>query len=42
LNVGVKSDRKPEPDEVFCLEVSDPTNALLGDASGTGTILNDD
>ncbi len=40
--VKVKGDTKVETDETFFLKLTGVTNASLGDASGTGTIVNDD
>ncbi len=42
ITVTVKGDLVSEPDEEFTVTLSDPTNALLGTATGTGTIINDD
>jgi YD repeat-containing protein len=41
--VGIIGDTEVEPDEIFALDLSNPTNATLGtNKSGIGTILNDD
>src|SRR5437773_7666954 len=40
--VVVNGDPTPEPDETFVVTLSSPTNAGLGTAQGTGTIVNDD
>ena len=42
MGVAVLGDRVWEPDETFSVTLSSPLNATLGDAQGTGTILNDD
>ncbi|MCA1684330.1 MAG: hypothetical protein LC708_04310 [Actinobacteria bacterium] len=42
VRVAVRGDRKQEADETFLLNLSSPTNAVLADAQGVGTILNDD
>ena len=42
VGVAVLGDRAWEPDETFSVSLSLPQNATLGDAQGTGTILNDD
>jgi FtsP/CotA-like multicopper oxidase with cupredoxin domain len=42
LDVSVLGDVTVEPDETFTLNLSSPQNATLGDASGLGTIVNDD
>ena len=42
VSVAVKGDTEVEPSETFYLVLSAPTNAILGDAQGTGTITNDD
>ncbi len=42
VGVGVLGDRVWEPDETFSVTLSLPLNATLGDAQGTGTILDDD
>ena len=40
--VSVYGDATPEPDETVVMELSNPSNASLGNATGTGTILDDD
>ena len=40
--VPIVGDTVGEPDETFTLTLSNPVNAVLGQASGTGTITNDD
>lgn len=40
--VQVVGERVHEADETFTVELSNPTNALLESATGTGTIVNDD
>lgn len=43
ITVNVNRDADAEPSEAFLVELSVPTNAVLSvDATGTGTILNDD
>ncbi len=42
LTVLVNGDTTNEPDEYFYLKLSNPTNALLNDGTGVGTIRNDD
>ena len=42
ISVPVKGDLLYEDDETFTVNLSSPTGATLGTASGTGTILNDD
>ena len=42
VTITVKGDTTPEADETFTVNLSGATNATLGDASGTVTILNDD
>ena len=41
LHVGVIDDQDPEPDETFTVTLSNPVGATLGDATATGTILDD-
>ena len=41
-SVDVSGDTTAESDETFTVVLSDPVRATLGDASGTGTIVNDD
>src|SRR4051812_37063929 len=42
VDVYVYADFRQEPDETFTIVLSFPTNADLADATGMGTILNDD
>src|SRR5262249_2448856 len=42
VRVTVQGDTTPEPDETFFLNLSNPANANLLKAQGTGTIQNDD
>jgi len=42
VTVGVVGDTLDEADETLTLALSNPVNADLGDAEGTGTILDDD
>ena len=42
VGVDVFGDGLDEADETVVVTLSNPTNALLGDGSGTGTILDDD
>ena len=42
VTVQIQGDPGVEPDETFSLVLSLPTGLELGDAAGTGTILNDD
>jgi hypothetical protein len=42
VTVSVLGDVLAEPDERFFVDLGAPANATLGDASGTGTILDDD
>ncbi|MDH5822689.1 putative Ig domain-containing protein [Luteimonas sp. RD2P54] len=42
VSVTVNGDTTPEPDETFSVGLSGATNASIADATGTGTILNDD
>ena len=39
--VRVHDDQEPEPDETFTLTLTNPTGATLGDATATGTIVDD-
>ena len=41
LPVLVHDDQEPEPDETFTLTLTNATGATLGDATATGTILDD-
>ena len=40
--ISINGDLTTEPDETFTLNLSNPTNATLGDGQGVGTITNDD
>jgi hypothetical protein len=40
--VNILGDQKDEPNETLSLQLSNPTNAPLGDAIATGTIFDDD
>src|SRR5262249_45789983 len=42
FTVAVLGDTTVEPDETFTVNLSNPVNATLGTAQGTGTIRNDD
>jgi uncharacterized repeat protein (TIGR01451 family) len=42
INVPVVGDTVVEADETFTVNLSSPVNGVLGDASATGTIINDD
>jgi hypothetical protein len=42
ITVNVVGDATIEPNETFFVNLSNPTNALLGDGQGLGTILDDD
>lgn len=42
LTVVVNGDTDVEPDELFSVFLTNPTNATIADNQGTGTILNDD
>ena len=42
VTVPVSGDTTDEPDESFFVNLSNPTNATISDAQGTGTITNDD
>lgn len=42
LSVQVQGDLAAEPDEVFVVNLSNPTGASIADGHGTGTIQNDD
>jgi CSLREA domain-containing protein len=42
VTVAVAGDTAVEPDETFTVVLSNPMNAALADASGTGLIVNDD
>lgn len=40
--VGVKGDKRDEPDETLLVELSKPVGAVIADGIGVGTILDDD
>ena len=42
VTVTVNGDTTYEPDELFTVNLSNPSGATIGDAQGVGTILNDD
>jgi len=42
ISVNVIGDTAAEPNETFVVNLSNATNATIGDAQGTGTIANDD
>lgn len=42
ISITVNGDTSVEPDETFTVTLSSATNATLGQATGTATILNDD
>jgi probable HAF family extracellular repeat protein len=42
ITVLVIGDRLPEPNETFAVNLSSPTNALIADDQGIGTILDDE
>lgn len=42
ITVLVNGDTTPEPDETFTVNLSNPSNATISKASGTGTIQDDD
>jgi len=42
INVKINGDQAFEPDETLVVNLSNPTNATISKAQGTGTILNDD
>jgi hypothetical protein len=42
ITVPVIGDTKPEPDETFYVNLTNPVNATIGKPQGQGTILNDD
>jgi ELWxxDGT repeat protein len=42
ITVTVKGDRIGEPNETFLVNLSSPTNAVLADAQGVGTITDDE
>ena len=42
VSITIKGDRVKEPNETFTVRLSSPTNARIDQATGRGTILNDD
>ncbi len=42
ISVLVNGDRLGEPDEAFLVDLSSPTNAIIADGQGVGTILDDE
>lgn len=42
INVTVNGDTVPEPNETFFVNLTNPINAVIGDAQGVGTIVNDE
>jgi len=42
IPVQIRGDNSSEPDETFTVTLSNPTNATIGRATATGTILTDD
>ena len=42
VTVAVNGDRLDEPDETFKIKLTNPTNATIDDATGEGTITDDD
>jgi uncharacterized repeat protein (TIGR01451 family) len=42
ITVLVKGDNSSEPDETFFVNLTNASNAIIGDAQGVGTILSDD
>jgi probable HAF family extracellular repeat protein len=42
LTVAVKGDRLAEPNEIFFVNLSSPTNATIADGQGAGTIVDDE
>jgi Calx-beta domain len=42
ISVAVKGDRRDEPSETFFVRLSGATNAIITDASGKGTIVDND
>jgi hypothetical protein len=42
VDVPVRGDKMDEDDETFSVDLSDPTNATIGDGHGVGTIVDDD
>lgn len=42
IDVTVRGDRKREPDEVFYVNLANPSGATIADGQGVGTLRNDD
>ena len=42
ITVAVLGDRLAEPTETFVVNLSGPTNAIIADGQGVGTILDDE
>src|SRR5262249_12354445 len=42
FSIAVRGDRLGEPNEMFAVNLSAPTNATIGDGQGIGTILDDE
>ena len=42
LKVIIIGDRQPEPNETFTVQLSNPVNAVIGDGTATGTIIDND
>jgi chitinase len=42
VTVAVKGDRLSEPDEIFFVNLSNPTNAVIADGQGVGTITDNE
>ncbi len=42
FTVAIKGDRLPELNETFAVNLSAPTNAVIGDGQGAGTIVDDE
>jgi hypothetical protein len=42
IEVTVRGDRKREPDEVFYMNLANPSSATISDGQGVGTLRNDD
>jgi hypothetical protein len=42
VNIAVNGDALDEPDEIYFVNLSSPTNATIGDGQGQGTITDDD
>jgi predicted extracellular nuclease len=42
ITVGVRGDMTIEPDEQFCIKLDSASDGVIGNATATGTIINDD